>query len=1132
MFVHGFTGSPDRTWTHKRGDASHRPDDLDGSEPPPKLRKLHPSFPPRGPRAEPPTAVFWPRDLLPKTIPDARVLTYGYDTHLRHKIFGRPVNKMTLNDIAREFLVSVEAGCREEPSRPIMFVCHSLGGIVVKEMLRQACSCPDVQMQNVFNSTIGIVFFGTPHRGADPRQLLQHIAEKLARIAGLSINQDIVNTLLPTPGPLRQLNDDFSAVAQKQRWSIYSFQEAHGVRLLGGNQVKYFDFAPPVDSHAHREIQVVEDMSSYLGLAPLETTQHINRDHMEMCRFTATEDAEYQKVAAALRRMTASITSRSKDGDEGSCETLCDTQRTMLLESLRFEQIDSRFKSIKTTHGKTCCWFLKSRPYLDWRDAQKLHDHHGFLWIKGKPGTGKSTLMKFLFARFKTKPRNKIFFFFNARGTELEKTTIGMYRSLLLQLLGPRPSLWRSFDAVGFMAWNTTSDHEWSIESLKQVFEEAVCRLERFDSVTCFIDALDECGESEIRDMVEFFERLADSAVANQIQFQVVFSSRHYPHVTISKSVGLVLEREEEHSEDIQRYVEDKLKIKKRDGGYRERILDKILEKAAGVFMWVVLVVDILNQSSDQGRPPVYLLKKLEDLPSDLHELFHDILMRDENHKDELLLCLQWVLFARRPLRPEELYYAIHAGISPQFLVNYTLDEEQVERFILNSSKGLAEVTNAKTKSVQFIHESVRDFLLRDGGLKTLSTNLGSNFEGESHDRLKTCCVEYINMNNIQELIENLTLESATKDPIMPVGQEHPFLEYATYNILYHANAAADRGLVQEDFLRQFSLPRWVTLHNLVERFQARHYKSNVSLLYVLAENNLASLIPIYSSSSGQTCLDIEEDRFGTPLFAARATKSDEAALALMRSVAEAQPLATKLGEIFEMFLQHMVLNTSSWTRKFRFSRKMSLSSQALANSDSIIALFILSSSRTEDENKTDVDGRVLLSWAAAQGKEAVVKFLLANGADIETKDDDGRTPLSWAAIEGKEAVVQILLTNGAEIETKDNDGRTPLSRAAYIGGEPVVQILLANGAEIETKDNNSWTPLSWAAYYGNKATIQILLTNGAEIETKDNYGRTPLSLAAFMERGAAVQILLANGAKIGTEDDDSRILRLANGAT
>ena len=60
-----------------------------------------------------------------------------------------------------------------------------------------------------------------------------------------------------------------------------------------------------------------------------------------------------------------------------------------------------------------------------------------------------------------------------------------------------------------------------------------------------------------------------------------------------------------------------------------------------------------------------------------------------------------------------------------------------IKRSILNSSKGLAEITKSKIPSVQFIHESVRDFLLKENGLRDIwSEQLGSNFQGESHEQL------------------------------------------------------------------------------------------------------------------------------------------------------------------------------------------------------------------------------------------------------------------------------------------------------------------------------------------------------------------------------------------------------------
>jgi hypothetical protein len=142
VFVHGFNGHPERTWTHKEGDAKHanRGDDMDLLGPPSKIRKLNPfskSLQNDGSAWAP---VYWPRDLIPETVPNARVLTYGYDTHIRHWC-GPPLSKNTVYDISWDFLVALEAERRLDPLRPILFVAHSLGGIVVKEMVRRSNSC-------------------------------------------------------------------------------------------------------------------------------------------------------------------------------------------------------------------------------------------------------------------------------------------------------------------------------------------------------------------------------------------------------------------------------------------------------------------------------------------------------------------------------------------------------------------------------------------------------------------------------------------------------------------------------------------------------------------------------------------------------------------------------------------------------------------------------------------------------------------------------------------------------------------------------------------------------------------------------------------------------------------------------
>jgi hypothetical protein len=172
------------------------------------------------------------------TLPNARVLTYGYDANIRHR-FDAPISKSTVYDIGMDLLVSLEAERRSEPSRPLIFVAHSLGGIVVKEAIRRSHGFQMHQnhLHGIYESTIGVIFFGTPHSGADTRSPFHHIAENILKVMGCSVNEQIVNTLLPTSERLRELRDEFSPMAHRKGWIIHSFQEQYGVLLLNGKKV-------------------------------------------------------------------------------------------------------------------------------------------------------------------------------------------------------------------------------------------------------------------------------------------------------------------------------------------------------------------------------------------------------------------------------------------------------------------------------------------------------------------------------------------------------------------------------------------------------------------------------------------------------------------------------------------------------------------------------------------------------------------------------------------------------------------------------------------------------------------------------------------------------------------------------
>jgi hypothetical protein len=755
-------------------------------------------------------------------------------------------------------------------------------------------------------------------------------------------------------------------------------------------------------------------------------------------------------------------------------------QKQVLLESLRFDQIDARQTDIRSAHAKTCRWLLRHPEYLDWFDVTKLGNHHGFLWIKGKPGTGKSTLMKFALinARKTMKDRIVLSFFFNARGEEVERSTLGTYRSLLLQLLEQLTELQSVFGSLSPSATSFSADQQWNIETLKSLLEQAIKKL-KDSSVVCFIDALDECEEEQVRDMIQFFEHIGELAVSDGICFLVCFSSRHYPHITIRKGLELVLEGQEGHIQDITNYIERELKIGK--SRTAQQVRAELQEKASGIFMWVVLVVGILNKQWDRAQVHA-LRRKLREIPSNLHELFRDILLRDSHNKDSLVLCIQWVLFAKQPLTPEQLYHAILSGIELNAVSEWDTEENSkdvIRRFILDSSKGLAEATVSKVPKVQFIHESVRDFLLKENGLGEIWPELGSNFQGQSHERLKQCCHDSMNVDDAATLRTSDDLSRASSPTTTGVTQsaigKFPFLEYAVHNVLYHANAAEGGGISQVSFLDRFSRPQWATLGNLFEKRKVRRHTERVSLLYILAELNMANLIK--AQSSGGRCLEVEKERYGCPLLAAIATRSKEAAQACIEG-----------------------LKTNHSTGSDDKGRYEEYYEEELARGS--VGRGLIYSER-----------RGILSYVVEFGREPIVKLLLKKGADVNAQGGSYGNALQAASYRGNEPIVKLLLEKGANVNAHGGMYSNALYAASSEGHEPVVELLLKEGAEVNAQGGNYGSALRAASSEGHESVVKLLLEKGADVNAQGGFYGNALRAASSEGHEPVVKLLLEKGA-------------------
>ncbi|KAK5679414.1 hypothetical protein LTS10_008231 [Elasticomyces elasticus] len=743
----------------------------------------------------------------------------------------------------------------------------------------------------------------------------------------------------------------------------------------------------------------------------------------------------------------------------------------VMLESLSFEQISAREAMISEAHESTCGWFLQHPLFCAWQSANAQNQpHHRFLWVNGNPGVGKSTLMKYAYDfACMTASREKIVvaFFFNARGSELERSTVGMYRSLLYQLLNAANDMQDLLAPAARAYERLRKRQSWNVTLLCQLLKAAVKQLGR-RTLECFIDALDECAEEEIGPMVKFLESLVRTAEHDGVRVRICLASRHYPTITIRLGSKMILEHEQGHLADMVEYVEANFDPEPSD--FVNKIKRQILEKANGVFMWVVLVIDMLNDVFREGR--IFALRRrLEEIPKQLNEVIREMLTRDNKHQREFQLSIQWLLFSSRPLTPQEYYYALVAGLDASVETVGRRDpnvitDDYIVRFIRESSKGLAETTKSSPQVVQFIHESVRDYFLKENGFRELFPDCSKgklDFSVISHERLMTCCYDYLNINGplLADPFDRMS------DNTLPraVDSKLPFAEYACTEMLVHADEAA-RSSHQGRFILTLTSRPWSFA---IEAFclpgSDRCYQGpgsgHSNLLSVACELHCARLAKQWCEVRVQDVRRLDST-LGTPL---------------------------------------------SYVVRF--------------DVEDVPMMNLLLSHGAAVDAKHHMDRTALIA-AAATGATTLVQILLARHANVEASDTDGRTALIVAAEAGFNDIVQQLLDHNADLQAFDDDGRTALHCAADHGNEEMVDFLLSSGANIDAIDTDGCTALILAASGGDDWTCLLLLKAGANVHRRDHFDQTALDMAKLGGWTAAARVLEAwQGIPLSEYTDD-----------
>lgn len=150
------------------------------------------------------------------------------------------------------------------------------------------------------------------------------------------------------------------------------------------------------------------------------------------------------------------------------------------------------------------------------------------------------------------------------------------------------------------------------------------------------------------------------------------------------------------------------------------------------------------------------------------------------------------------------------------------------------------------------------------------------------------------------------------------------------------------------------------------------------------------------------------------------------------------------------------------------------------------------------------------LHFASESPYTEVVKLLVENGADVNSRNYEGQTPLMQAALSDQIEIAQYLLKQKADSTLYTYKTlETALHYAALFCNVEFVQLLVENGAHINAQNSEGSSPLFLAVQMGKFEVVYYLLEKGADKTITDKNGLSPLELAITKNYSVFVELML-----------------------
>jgi hypothetical protein len=438
------------------------------------------------------------------------------------------------------------------------------------------------------------------------------------------------------------------------------------------------------------------------------------------------------------------------------------TQR--ILPSLQYDEIHVREDRIPEAHASTFEWVFKKQElgFTDWATHSEdgLHSpprHRGIMltiptglyWITGKPGSGKSTLIKFIVGQRRTRKLLEMWsgekrlciahHYFWCSGTSLQKSQYGLLRSILLQLFQQCPELLPR--VLPRHIWESRSDfhgRRWTMAELVET-TKALRHQEDLGVKFClFIDGLDEY-DGEPSDLVKLLDYISQPSF-----LKLCVSSRPWNAFTNAYGERKQLAVQSLTQGDLRCYISDTLRdstlflqFQQSDPEGAALLLGEVCSKAQGVFLWVYLVGRSLRRGLENNDSLEILLARVREMPDSLDGFFRRMFERVESvyklQAARILLAAYHADYALPLSAPEHISreianpnYAMEMRVQADEMV-VSHDEIRRARIVLDARCG--DLLEASCHGISCLHRTVKDFLRQDEIAPNLRMLAGQKFD-------------------------------------------------------------------------------------------------------------------------------------------------------------------------------------------------------------------------------------------------------------------------------------------------------------------------------------------------------------------------------------------------------------------